>query len=111
MFEFLQPPATKGDVRIGSDVWIGSGTTILSGVTIGNGAVIGTKAVVAKDIPPYAIVVGNPGKVVKYRFDEGTIAALERIAWWDWPLEKLDEVWPLLLSENVDEFIRLYDPK
>lgn len=77
------------EVSIGHDVWIGRGATILSGVKIGNGAVIGAQAVVAKDVPPYAIVVGNPGRIVKYRFDEGVIKKLQAIKWWYWPEEKI----------------------
>ena len=63
-------------VVIGSDVWIGCNAMILGGVHIGNGAIIGACSVVAKDVPPYAIVVGNPARIVKYRFDAETIAAL-----------------------------------
>lgn len=76
-------------IIIGNDVWIGEGVTILAGVKIGNGAVIGAGAVVAKDVPPYAIVVGNPARVVKYRFPKAVIEKLERIKWWYWPWETI----------------------
>jgi acetyltransferase-like isoleucine patch superfamily enzyme len=76
---------TKGDVTIGNDVWIGQHVTILSGVTIGDGAVIGAHSVVGKSIPPYAIAVGNPARVIRYRFDEKTIEMLLKIQWWNWP--------------------------
>lgn len=109
MFDPMDPPSTKGDVRIGNDVWIGTGATILSGVRIGNGAVIGARSVVAKDVPAYAIVVGNPGRVIKYRFEPEAIAMLERIAWWDWPLERIEVSWPFLRSDDLDGFIRRYD--
>ncbi len=79
----------RGDTVVHADVWIGNNATVMPGVTIGAGAIIGANAVVAKDVPPYAIVVGNPGKVVKYRFHEATIARLLAISWWDWPAEKL----------------------
>jgi len=64
-------------------VWIGLNATTLSGITIGNGAVIGANAVVSKSVTAYAIVVGNPAKVVKYRFDQATIIKLQEIAWWN----------------------------
>ena len=80
---------TKGDIIIGNDVWIGYGVTILSGVTIGDGAVIGAKSVVASDVPPYAVVVGNPAKILKYRFDTITIRELLKIKWWNWSKEKI----------------------
>ncbi|MBR2872690.1 MAG: CatB-related O-acetyltransferase, partial [Lentisphaeria bacterium] len=72
---------------IGSDVWIGLNAVIMDGVTVGNGAVIGTNAVVTKDVPPYAIVVGIPAKVLRYRFDSDTIARLEKLRWFDRDLE------------------------
>ena len=62
--------ASNGDVTIGDDVWLGSGCLILSGVTIGPGAVIGAHAVVSRDVPPYAIVAGNPARVIRIRFSE-----------------------------------------
>lgn len=78
-------------ISIGHDVWIGRGVTIMSGIKIGNGAVIGAQTVVAKDVPPYAVVVGNPGRVIKYRFDKDVIAKLQAIKWWYWPENEIIE--------------------
>lgn len=75
---------SKGNVQIGNDVWIGHGVIILSGVSVGDGAVIAAGAVVTKNVPPYAVVVGVPAKILKYRFDESTVRALLDICWWDW---------------------------
>lgn len=97
--------ATKGDVVIGNDVWIGYGATIMSGVSIGDGAVIGARSVVTKDVPPYAIVAGNPGVVVKHRFDEQTVVDLLQIAWWDWSRPLVEARLPLLLSGDIRAFI------
>jgi len=80
---------SKGDVIIGNDVWIGYGATILSGVTIGDGAVIGAKAVVAKSVEPYSIVVGNPAREIKKRFNNKTIKKLLKQKWWDWDIKKI----------------------
>ena len=88
---------SKGDVRVGSDVFIGRGATLLSGVTVGDGAVVGARAVVAKDVPPYAVAVGNPARVVKYRFDNATIARLLEVRWWDWPDARIAQEIPHLL--------------
>lgn len=74
----------RGDTVVGNDVWIGREATILPGVTIGDGAVVGAKAVVGSDVPPYAIVVGNPARVLRLRFPEPVIAELLAIAWWNW---------------------------
>jgi acetyltransferase-like isoleucine patch superfamily enzyme len=71
--------------KIGNDVWIGSDVTIYSGVTIGDGAVIAGQSVVTKFVPPYAVVAGNPARVVKYRFDEQTIQDLLEVKWWELP--------------------------
>ena len=101
-------PATKGDVWIGNDVWIGLGATILSGVHSGDGAVIGAHAVVTKDVAPYAIVVGNPGRMIKKRFDEETISALLEIAWWNWDEKRVNDATPLLCSSNIQTFINHY---
>lgn len=98
-------PKTKGNVVIGNDVWLCHGATILSGVTIGDGAVIGCNALVTRDVPPYGVVAGNPGKVVKYRFDETTIKELLEIKWWDWDLEIIKKTVPLLMNEDIKSFI------
>jgi virginiamycin A acetyltransferase len=79
----------KGDTIVGNDVWIGYGAVVMPGVTIGDGAIVATTAVVTKDVPPYAIVGGNPAAVVRYRFDESTIARLLALRWWDWPVERI----------------------
>ena len=76
--------SSKGEVRIGNDVWMGARAIVLSGVTIGDGAVIGAGAVVTSDIPPYAIAVGVPARVLRYRFSKSQIQDLLQIQWWDW---------------------------
>ncbi len=78
-------------IIIGHDVWIGRGATIMSGIKIGNGAVIGAQAVIVKDVPPYAVVVGNPGKVIKYRFNKDIISKLKAIKWWYWSQDEIIE--------------------
>jgi len=100
---------SKGDVCIGNDVWIGYQATILSGTTIGDGAVIGAKSVVSGTIPPYAVVAGNPGDIIKYRFDRKTIDLLLKIKWWDWPQEKIDRHRMLLCSSNFAKLEDLYN--
>ena len=95
-------------ILIGSDVWIGGDVTIMSGVHIGNGAVIGAGAVVAKDVPPYAVVVGNPMRIVKYRFDEETVARLLRIKWWNWPQEEIEHYLPQF-KDDMSGFLDRFD--
>ncbi|MFD2937238.1 CatB-related O-acetyltransferase [Spirosoma flavum] len=89
---------------IGNDVFIGANVTILDGVTIGDGAVIGAGAVVSKNIPPYAIAIGCPIKVVKYRYPEEIINQLIEIKWWD----KDDTVWKSVEKNfyNIEDFIK-----
>lgn len=98
-------PKTKGDVQIGSDVWIGTEALVFSGVTIGHGAVIGARAVVTKDVPPYAVVAGNPSRIVKYRFSPKSIEQLLKIAWWDWSDNRIERALPDMLSPNIEAFI------
>ena len=102
---FTGHPATKGNVVIGNDVWIGTEAMILSGVTIGDGAVVGARAVVARDVPPYAIVIGNPSRVASYRFTESEIARLLKIEWWNWTEDKIEKAMPDLLSDHMSKFI------
>lgn len=97
----------RNHILIGNDVWIGDGARIMGGVQVGNGAVIGAGAVVAKDVPPYAIVAGNPARVVKYRFSEEIIAKLQRIKFWRWPYEKFQENLPLMY--DTEAFVEKYD--
>lgn len=78
---FARPPQQR--VHIGADVWIGFRAIVMQGVTIGPGAVIGANAVVTRDVPPYAIAVGAPAKVVSYRFDEGLRERLLASEWWE----------------------------
>lgn len=102
---------TKGDIVIENDIWIAQDVTIMSGVHISNGAIIGTASVVAKDIPPYAIVVGNPGKIIKYRFNQDTINRLLKIAWWNWTIEKIRENYDYFIDPNIESFINKFDPQ
>lgn len=76
-------------VILGHDVWLGHGAIVLPGITIGHGAAIGAGTVVTKDVPPFAIVVGNPGRVLRLRFAEAVVQQLLAIAWWDWPHAKI----------------------
>lgn len=96
---------TKGDVNIGNDVWIGGRAIILSGVTIGDGAIVAAGALVTRDVPPYEIHGGNPARIIKRRHSFETAAALQKIAWWDWPVEKINAFLPLILSDDVRMFI------
>ena len=102
----LHPQCNHCQIIIGNDVWIGAYATIMGGVKIGNGAVIGAGAVVAKDVPPYAVVVGNPARVIKYRFDEATIEWLQKLRWWNWTPEKIKACWPEM--ENMEAFKEKY---
>jgi hypothetical protein len=98
-------PVPTGDTIVGSDVWTCEHSLILPGVTIGDGAVVAGGAVVTKDVPPYAIVGGNPAEVIRYRFDERQREALLKIRWWDWPDDKVRDAAPYLESEDIDAFI------
>ena len=101
------PEVEDKPIKIGNDVWIGKNVSIVRSVTIGNGAIIAANSVVTKDVPDYAIVAGNPARIKKYRFDEGTREALLRVKWWEWPyqtiIERLNEFY------NVYDFIHKYD--
>jgi acetyltransferase-like isoleucine patch superfamily enzyme len=103
--EHPEQPCSRGDVVIGNDVWIGRGAMIMSGVTIGDGAVIGAAALVAKDVPPYAIAVGNPARTVRQRFSPEIVEKLLAIRWWDWPDDRIRRAAGMLQSPDVARFI------
>lgn len=92
---------SKGDITIEDDVWIGCGAILLSGIQVGQGAVIAAGSVVTKDVPAYAIVAGNPARVIKYRFDEKTIAKLLQVDY-----KKLDET---SIRSNIDNLYKKID--
>lgn len=96
-------------VTIGNDVWIGHGAVILPGVSVGDGAVIGANAVVTRDVAAYAIVVGNPARVLRPRFDPATASRLQAMQWWDWPPERLFEAIPDMQSLAIEEFIERWE--
>ena len=98
-------PNCKGDIIIQNDVWIGAKSTVMSVVKISNGAVVGARSVVTKDVPPFAIVAGNPAKVVKYRFTDEQIEKLLSIAWWNWDEQKIKDNAMIIWSNNINEFI------
>lgn len=102
-------PYPAETISIGNDVWVGNNATILSNVLIGDGSVIGANAVVSKNIPPYCVAVGNPIRVISKRFTEDQIARLIKIAWWNWPLNKIKENASNLINENIDAFLALHD--
>ena len=79
----------RGDTVVGNDVWIGYRATIMPGIRIGDGAIIGSCSVVTRDVPPYAVVGGNPAGVIRMRFDAPVIERLLAAAWWDWPADKV----------------------
>jgi len=92
----------KGDIIVGNDVWFGYDSLIKGGVKIGDGAIVATRAVVVKDVPPYAIVAGNPAKVVKMRFDDKTIERLLKISWWNWNIDKINKHLSVICSQDLD---------
>jgi len=100
-----QVKQSGGDVVIGHDVWLGTRCTILSGVRIGDGAIIGAEAVVARDIPPYAVVVGNPARVVRSRFSEADIERLLKLQWWHWDEARVRRHLPLICAGDVPALV------
>ena len=97
------------EVRIGHDVWIGHGAIVLPGRAIGTGAVIAAGAIVTKDVPPYAIVAGNPARIVRPRFAEPIAERLMRLQWWDWDHERLHRALPDFRHLSIEAFLNKYE--
>lgn len=100
------PESGRGDTIIGNDVWIGREATILPGIVIGDGAIIGARAVVTHPVPPYAIVAGNPARIVRLRFDQPVINRLCRIAWWNWDAAKITRNLAAIRGADLDALQR-----
>ena len=100
-------PEKRTFVKIGNDVTIGTNSIILPGVTIHDGAIVGAGSVVTHDVPPFAIVAGNPATIIKYRFSQDRIEKLLKIAWWNWSEQKIFENMDLLMG-RVDLFIKRF---
>ncbi|MCR5485044.1 MAG: CatB-related O-acetyltransferase [Clostridiales bacterium] len=93
----------KGDTVIGNDVWIGQNAVILPGVRIGDGAIIGANSVVGSDVEPYTIVVGNPAKILRKRFDKELIDLLLKYRWWDKNVEEINDLIPILTCSDLEK--------
>ena len=96
-------------IAIGNDVWIGHGAIVLPGRSIGDGAVIAAGAVVTKDVPPYAIVAGNPARLVRQRFRADIAQRLQALAWWDWPHDRLHGALPDFRALSAEQFLDRYE--
>jgi virginiamycin A acetyltransferase len=92
----------KGDTVVGNDVWLGYDALVMPGVNIGHGAIVAARSVVASEVPPYAIVAGNPAVVLRRRFSSTMVEALLSIAWWDWPIDKISRNLGAIVGADVD---------
>lgn len=104
----MEPPAAadlplKGDTVIGNDVWIGQNTVILPGVHIGDGAIIGANSVVGCEVAPYTVMVGNPARLLRKRFDDELIDLLLRFKWWEKGIEEIDRLIPILTCGDLEK--------
>lgn len=100
--DLLSGLPSRGDTVVGNDVWLGNGSTVLPGVSIGHGAIVAAGAVVARDVPPYSVVAGNPARLVRHRFEPEHVDRLLRIAWWDWPVEKIDRHLRIIMAGSIE---------
>jgi virginiamycin A acetyltransferase len=92
---------TKGDTTIGNDVWIGHHAVIMPGIRIGDGAMIGSYSIVTKNVEPYAVVAGNPAKLIRKRYPDEVIEKLLNIRWWDWSADKISRNLEFLTGNDI----------
>jgi virginiamycin A acetyltransferase len=105
--DLLTGMPSRGDTVVGNDVWFGYGATVMPGVHVGDGAVVAARAVVTADVPPYAIVGGNPARVIRRRFADADVDRLLRAAWWDWPVELVTEHARTIMAGTPAEIERI----
>ncbi len=103
LLPWLEDAESKGDTVVGNDVWFGRECTILPGIKVGDGAVIAAHSVVVQDVPPYAVVGGNPSKLIKYRFSQDIIDELLKIKWWEWDLERIKQNHTILMGHDIEK--------
>lgn len=96
----------KGDTIVGNDVWIGQNVTILPGVKIGDGAIIGANSTVGSDVDAYTIVAGNPARVIRKRFDDELTELLEKLQWWNLPIDDINKLIPILRCSDLEKVKR-----
>jgi virginiamycin A acetyltransferase len=99
--------SSRGDTTVGHDVWLGYQALVLPGVTIGPGAVVAAASVVTGDVPPYAIVAGNPARVVRRRFPDEEVEQLLEAAWWDWPTPLITQHARQIMAGRPAELLRI----
>ena len=92
----------KGNTVIGNDVWIGQNAVILPGVNVGDGAIIGANSIVGRDVPPYTIVVGNPAREIRKRFDDELIDLMLKFKWWNKSIDEINELIPILTCSDLN---------
>ncbi|RNF32835.1 CatB-related O-acetyltransferase [Paracoccus methylarcula] len=105
--DYIEQISDLPDTVIGHDVWLGDGAVILPGARIGNGVIVGARAVVSGEIPDYAIVAGNPARIVRMRFDPPDIRRLQELAWWNWPASRIDAATSALAAGDIGALARL----
>jgi virginiamycin A acetyltransferase len=105
--DLVMSAPSRGDTVVGHDVWLGYQALVMPGVNIGHGAVVAAASVVTSDVPPYAIVGGNPARVLRMRFHEDDVKRLLRAAWWDWPVELITEYARTIMAGRPAELERV----
>ncbi|HEX5894762.1 MAG TPA: CatB-related O-acetyltransferase [Thermoleophilaceae bacterium] len=105
--DLVMSAPSRGDTVVGHDVWLGYGALVMPGVSIGSGAVVAAGSVVAADVPAYAIVAGNPARVVRRRYEDDDVERLLRAAWWDWPVELVTEHARAIMAGKPAELERI----
>jgi virginiamycin A acetyltransferase len=105
--DIVMSAPSRGDTVVGHDVWLGYSALVLPGVTIGHGAVVAAGSVVARDVPSYAVVAGNPAQVVRSRFSEEDVERLLRAAWWNWPIDLVTDHARTIMTGTAAELDRI----